>query len=468
MGSTATKVVGALVVATVALSTGSFWVGGWVEQVFRDSAAEAVRFGLKVTVIDYQRGVFGAVARTEVVFPSSGGDEPITVLFNHNIQHGPIPAFTAAAYIRSEPVLPEDSVEQISEILGGDPLVSEALAIDSTFAWGGGHRHRIILPKKFEATFNGDKESGVRVAWDGIDGEFSVHSGRERLKASIGIGSLSLVRNVNDKIQIDRAALNGEIRRDGNTLNIDTKFTANKIVAEGDVDKTIDKLAIDSQAGVADGALNLTVKLAVGEIVREAETRETINNGKMTLALENVDVGVLGVIFNAILQADDEQAALVVAQEQSVKLLQRQPVLSIKDASAHWPEGDIALDFRIGYVGTGETGQSILADTDLTSITADWQLSLPRPLAERFVGKQLYEDEIEANAFDDTEGESSDEPVRKPTKEQIDKQIASMIDNGILVENRGVLSLDAAFRKGELMLNGSSAPIESLLSLSPF
>ncbi|MDR1229237.1 MAG: YdgA family protein [Azoarcus sp.] len=468
MGSAATKVVGTVVVATVALSAGSFWVGGWVEQVFRDNAAEAARYGFKVTVIDYQRGVFGAAARTEVVFPSSSGEDPVTMLFNHSIQHGPVPAFAAAAHIHSEPVLPEDSVEQLSEILGGDPRVSEALAIDSTFNWGGGHSHRIILPKKFEATFNGDRESSVRVAWEGIDSEISIYSGQKRLRAKVGIGSLSFIRNVNDKTRIEQATFDAEIRMDGEKLDISTKFAANKVATEGDVDKTIDKLTLDSQANVSDGALGMTVKLAAAGIVREEEAKATIDNSKMTLVFENIDIGVLGAIFNTILQADDEQTALMTAQEQSVKLLQRQPALSIKDASAHWPEGDVALSFRIGYVGTGNISQFVLADTDLADITADWQLSLPRTLANRLVGEQMYEDEIEANAFDDGESEGEGEPVRKPTQEQIDRHIAGMIGSGVLVEKNGMLSLDAVFRKGELTLNGKAAPLESLLSLSPF
>ncbi|MDR1463344.1 MAG: YdgA family protein, partial [Azoarcus sp.] len=163
-----------------------------------------------------------------------------------------------------------------------------------------------------------------------------------------------------------------------------------------------------------------------------------------------------------------EQAALIVAQEQSVKLLQRQPVLSIKDASAHWAEGDVALNFRISYVGTGDI--ATVAEIDATKIAADWQLSLPRTLAGRLAGEQMYEDELEANAFDDgeSEGEGEDEPVRKPTKEQIDQHIAGMIDGGILVEKDGMLSLDAVLREGELKLNGKAAPLESLLGLSPF
>ncbi|MDR1661994.1 MAG: YdgA family protein, partial [Azoarcus sp.] len=436
---TATKIVGAAVVAAVAFSAGSFWVGGWVEQVFRDSAAEAAQYGLKITVIDYQRGVFGAVARTEAVFPASGGEEPVTVLFNHSIQHGPVPAFTAAARIRSEPLLPEGSVEQLNEIFGGDPFAGAPLAIDSTFDWGGGLRHRIVLPKKFEATFNGDNESSIRVAWDGIDGEIGVYSGLTRLEAKIGIGSFSLVRNVNDKIQIERATLDGEVQMNGGDLDIHAKFGADKIATEGNVRKTIDKLTLEGQADVKGEALDVTVKFAVAEIVREAESREAIDNAKMTLLLRNLDVGVLGAIFNAILQADDEQAALMVAQGQSVKLLQRQPDLSIKDASAHWPEGEIALNFHIGYVGAGDPGQSALAETNLADIVADWQLSLPRALASRFIGEQMYEDEIEANTFDDGESEEGSEPVRKPTKEQIDQHIADMVGNGIFVEKNGAL-----------------------------
>ena len=467
MGNAATRVVGAVVVAAVAFSAASFWVGSWVEGMFRDSAETAAQYGFRVTVIDYQRGVFGAAARTEVVFPGAAEEEAVTVQFNHSIRHGSVPIFTAAARIRSEPLPSEDAGALFNEILGSNAFADQPLAIESAFEWGGGHIHRIVLPRKFEETFNGDAENRIRVSWDGIDGEIGVYAGQERLRMKLDIGSFSLGRSASDKFQIERASFAGEVRPDGEKVATSAKLGIGRISTEGDLRKTIDDVTLDGEASTDGGTLDVTAKLAAAAIVREEETRETIDHARMTLVFEHLDVEVLKGIVRAVLQADDEQSATKILQEQWTMLLHRQPTFAIQDAGAHWPEGDVTGNLRIGYSGAGVSG---LDDVSLASVAADWQLRLPRALAARFIGEQMYEDEIEAGEFDDGDSEGNGEPVRKPTAEQIDRHIAAMLEDGTMVEDKktGVLSLEAILRKGELILNGKATPIESLLVLSPF
>ncbi|MDR3212580.1 MAG: YdgA family protein [Azoarcus sp.] len=466
MGSAATKVVGAAVVAAVALSAGSFWVGSWVEQVFRDSAEAATQYGIKVTVVDYQRGVFGAVARTEVTFPGAGGDEPVTIAFNHRIEHGPVPAFTSAARIHSEPQPSGDPTEQFSELLGSDAFVGQPVTIDSTFDWAGGHRHRIVLPRKFEATFGSDKEGGSKVSGEEIDGEFEVFPGQARQKAKFIIGGFSLSRGISDSIRVDRGTLDCEFRMDGGQLlGWIAKVNVERVATEGNVKNTINGIALDSEANLSDGTLSVTAKLAVAGIVREKETRVVINDIRTSFLFGHLGVDALKGIFSDVLQAEDEQAALKLFQERWTMLLQYHPVFAVQDVSAHWQEGELSGGFRIEYSGAGISG---LDDIALADVAADWQLNLPRALAARFVGEQMYEDGIEAEEFDDGESGAEEPAAAKPTKEQIDKHITALIEDGVLLEKNGTLSLDAIFRKGELTLNGKVAPVESLLILSPF
>lgn len=467
MGNAATRVVGAVVVVAVAFSAGSFWVGSWVEEMFRDSAETAAQHGFKVTVIDYQRGVFGAVARTEVVFPGAAEDEPVTMQFNHSIRHGSVPIFTAAARIRSEPLPSGDAGALLNDILGSSAFADQPLVVESAFEWGGGHTHQIVLPRKFEETFNGDAENRIRLSWDEIDGIVKVYAGQGNLRVKLDIGSFSLGRSANDRFQIERVSFESEIRPDGEMLETTAKLGIGRISTEGNLRKTIDEITFEGEANMREGTLDVTAKLAAAAIVREEEVRETIDNARMTLVFEHLDVEVLKGIVRAVLQADDEQSATKILQEQWTMLLHRQPTFAIRDAGAHWPEGDVAGNFRIGYSGAGVSG---LDDISLANVAADWQLSLPRALAARFVGEQMYEDEIEAGEFDDGDNEGNSEFIRKPTAEQIDRHIAAMLEDGTVVENEktGMLSLEAVFRKGELILNGKTTPIESLLILSPF
>jgi len=477
------KVVGTVAVMAVILGGGSYWTGSWVEQEFREGAAKATKQGaMTVNVVDYQRGVFGASARTDVVFmvpfgEDSSGAMSITVPVIHSIRHGPLPALTAAARIHSEMQLTEEILTRFSELFGADPFESKApLTIDTVIGWGGEKRLHLVSPK-FEALI---KEDQTKVSWGGLNSEIVMSAGLTHQKGTLEIGGLSFIKNDDDVFQIGRITLKLDAARSERFEFISTGTTSidlNKLHFRGIADNgavrgiEFENFRIKVDASIKEGALGSELKFDADKIIVEGRTKETIERPRLTFQLENIDAGAYEAILQAMqktlgdqIEQEDEanqgQAMDTVLQEQIKVLLLRQPALSIKEMSAQWPEGVATGNFRIAYTGDGNPHPD---SQPLSSLSGDLQLSVPRALVIRQMSARISEEV--ADALED--GEENEINVGKKTQEEVDKQMAAMLKNGLFAEKEDTLTVDARLRGSELNLNGKVQPLEILLGLLP-
>ncbi|MDR1854910.1 MAG: YdgA family protein [Azoarcus sp.] len=526
MNNTATKVVGALVVILAVLGVGSYWAGGWIEQAFRDAAAKTTQYGLTVNVIDYQRGLLGATARTEATFTYNG--EPVTVLLNHDIQHGPLPALTAAARVHTVPELPEDRVAQFNDIFGGDPFGGKPpFTVDTAIGWGGGINHHIVSPK-FEATIREDK---TRVVWGGLNADVEINSAQTHVRTRANVAGLDMVKSEDNQLKLGHLELEGEF--DLNELESyglvggKWEMEVDKFLMRAKDDESparaieVQAFKGDMRTDFADGALNVTTHLGADKIALDGD-RETIGDAKLTFQSENLDVKALEVLSQAAqsqeedldgeaLDALSQQAAQESGQKLDPKqveaiaraasaanaesspalaaaaaevdedtpflntpeqlaalqeLAKRKPAFSISDASGRWPEGEVKAAMRIAYVGKPD-GAKPATPVDsvigLADLAADVRMTLPRALVARLLTVQVS-DEVADTLEDD---EASEENVQKVTKEQVEQRIQEMLGEKLLVEKDGALSLEANYHNDQLRLNGNKAPLESLLGLLP-
>ena len=481
------KVVGTVAVMAVVLGGGSYWTGRWIEQEFREGVDRAARHGavtmsvagpVTVSMVDYQRGVFGASARTDVVFlmPSedeSSGVTPVTMSIVHSVRHGPLPALTAAARVRSEMQLTEETVVQFNELFGGDPFGGKApLVIDTVIGWGGEKRLRLASPK-FEAVM----KDQTRVSWGGLKSEIVVGSGLSHKKASFEMGGLSFIKNDDDIIRVEFVKLKLDAVRAKEFEFISTGTTSldlGKLHFRGVADNgavhgvEFENFRIVAAASMKDGALGTEVKFDADRVLLEGATKETVDRPRLTFLMENLDAGAYDAIMNAMQktlyeeQEGEEVSGLdTILQEQSKILLLRKPSVSIKDASAHWPEGVVTGGFRIAYTGDGNIHPDSLP---LSGLSGDLQLVVPRALMVRQMSLQVSEEV--SDMLED--GEEADINIGKETQEQVDKQIAAMLKNGLFVEKGDTLTVNAQLEGGELSLNGRPQPLEMLLGLLPF
>jgi uncharacterized protein YdgA (DUF945 family) len=157
-------------------------------------------------------------------------------------------------------------------------------------------------------------------------------------------------------------------------------------------------------------------------------------------------------------QEDQALAMAAVFHEQSGALLQRKPVLLIKDVSAHWPEGMVTGSFRLAYAGDGNPDE-----LSMSSLSGDLQLAVPRALVIRHMS--LQESEQITDSLED--GEENEVNVEEETKKKVDEKMAAMLEKGIFVEKGDALTVDGHLRNGELSLNGKPQQLENLFELIP-
>ncbi|MDR1424232.1 MAG: YdgA family protein [Azoarcus sp.] len=503
MSGTATKVIGALVALVVVLCIGSFWVGAWVEQAFSESVARTTRYGFTMKVVDYQRGLFGATARSEVVLPKSLGKES-SLFFDHDIQHGPLPILFGAARIHSRLTALPDEYARIFE---GDPFAGKTvIEVETTVGWGGGLHHRFNSPG-----FEAKGREGQKIVWGGFDGEIDTDSNQTRFRTKLHFAGLSGEGfQVGEVLLDNNLAWDDEFGQASGTSNLTLeKFVYSSKNADNSTFAVdMGKSRAETEISVGDeGAPKTKTDLTVTKIaVTEGDVAQTIDDIKLALLTENIDIGA---VIEAVSVDQDENAdiALLDAMSQAAReqteeenaggtrppasqppaaandkegaetaadagdesafmtaLLQRKPTLSIEDFRAHWREGEVTGLFRIGYVGDASPGcgggaAAALGDTDLftglfSKANYTVELHLPRAVAV---------DLLTSTNVDAEDSEAGD----------LAKQsITEMLQDGLLVEKNGVLNLAVSSENCVRNLNGKpfvdDAVLLKLWGLWPF
>ncbi|MDR2926049.1 MAG: YdgA family protein [Azoarcus sp.] len=487
---TAPKIIAAIAIAAVALMGASYLAGSHIEQEFREDVAWmashdwAVSNNVEINLVDYQRGAFTASARTDLVIqvPSqeeNSATETLTVPIIHSIRHGPLLAMMSAARIHSEVQLTEEHIARITAFFTANPFVGKSpLVFDTSLGWGGGIRSRIVSPK-FEAVI---KEDQTKLSWGGLDAEIAADSSLKWQEMDVVLDGLSLVRNDEDFFQLGRVAFKSDIAL---AEGFERVFTGTTGIAldklhfrvkgeNGAVRGAVfENFRIAGEASVKDGALGTEVKLNADKFIMESDTKEVIDAFKLSLLLENIDAKAYDAILQAVQknqarqeeeqesgEEDQEalQAVLVVFQEQAGALLRRQPAISIKDMSMRWAEGMMTGNLRIAYMGDGNP--DTLSEANLFG---DLQLTMPRALAIRHMtvdASKRIADTLE-------DGEENEVDVGKETTEEVNRELAALLEKGIFVEKGNILSADAHLRNGTLDINGKPQPFQSLFGLIP-
>jgi len=434
------NIIGVVIFAITVFIGGSYWAGKSTEQAFRDGIKEMAGYGIDVTLLDYQRGIFSATAHTEWV-TTLFGDEPVTLSFNHSFRHGPILAFSSAASARSELTLPEELATLLRETFGTDPFKGKPpLTITSTFGLGGGSVSRIISPKT-EAS----GENQTKLSWGGLDGEITIGSSYSKIAAKAVMGGLT-VSNSEDRLQTGHATFQSEMKRlDGYELLFvgTSSFVLDRLSFHGVDSDSIRTFTIKNVHGETDttinnGVLGIKVRVDADTAIMDDTSDFPINKPGLTFLYENIDAQALDAFSKAKRHQNNQQENALMA------LLRYQPVFSVKDASASWLEGMTTGDIRIAYVGNGNISKFSLADLDV-----DVQLSLPVALINRLLAEQTARG------------------LAEKSKKQIN-MFNTMIINGVLVEDDDALTVDATLRDGALSLNGIPKPLGVLEGVLDF
>ncbi|MCL2160711.1 MAG: YdgA family protein [Betaproteobacteria bacterium] len=464
------KIIGAAVLAAVVSIGGTYWASKSTENRFRESMESVEKiadYGIKVTVLDYQRSFFSATARTEWVLKDTreeteeqSGKKPLTLTFNHSIKHGPLLAFASAARIHSELVPTAEFTNSLVEAFGSDPFDGKTpLTVVSTFGLAGGSHDRFILPK-FDASISPKTDDSAetddsspkvqtQVSWGGLNGEITTNSSYSKIKTKIELGGLTLAENVQNQpegnlLQMGRASLQADLAKPSGyenffigTLNIamDKLSFRNTDKDTGEIQSfALENVNTETDTSLKKGGMNTKIRFGANMLQMEGKSQFAIDKLGVTLMYENVDANTVEAISGLAKNAQDEeqrqQELFLVLQKQAEPLLKRKPTFSIKDLNVTTQEGVTKGNLRIAYMGNGDPDQ--LSPNDLA---VDFKFNVPNALLVRL--------------FEDKASES----------------ISSLVEEGVLIEKDGILSIDASFKKGALTLNGKQESLEALQGL---
>jgi len=284
-GKRAEKIIGVVAVVAVVLIGGSYWTGSRVEQGFRESMDWAARQGIEVNLVDYNRKIFGATARTDVVLQvPSGEDSSITdklsVPVVHTIRHGPFSTLTAAAHIHSEveqTKLSEEDIAQLNKVFDEDTFWGKTPPVVETVVgwWGGLHFHAVS--PRFEAVV---KDVQVKETQSGLNGKAGPDSG---VVTDIVIGGPFFIKNDEGIIQVGRVALKSNMALSeeagrGYTGTMDIVLDKLQFKGKDDSDAVreiaLENLRITADASTKGGVQGRGLKLDVDKIALESGTKD--------------------------------------------------------------------------------------------------------------------------------------------------------------------------------------------------
>ncbi|MDR2689655.1 MAG: YdgA family protein [Azoarcus sp.] len=440
-----------VIVAAVAAVGGSYVTGSQVEEGFREKLTETFKpaSGITVQVVEYDRGIFGATARTQWSLSPAGKSSEVSFTVNHKITHGPLPAVSAFARIRSEPELPNEVASFVKSKFGDTPL----LVIDSTLGWSGKVSHHFAVPK-----YEGDEPGLGKVSWKGVEGDIALSDHGNRIQARIDVPGLSISEK-NNNIQIDNIVLEGEQSRTQQYRSIwvgSSAMEINKVAINlNDAPPFgLDTLKVTSNAVLKGEVFDASVGLSAARL---QVLGETVEQTGLTYGLENMDAAAFDKLMHAIeeLQPNlDEQTVLPLLLEQVPALLERKPAFVLRDIRAKFAEGEAKGDLRIAYVGAGKVDEF----NPTTDLVGELHFSLPHALITRLAAEKLQQEVVEEEEDDD-----GDEVIN--FEEQIEQQIAVLVDIGLLEKNNGTLSISASFKDGTFGLNGKTLTVEEAMEL---
>jgi uncharacterized protein YdgA (DUF945 family) len=260
-------------------------------------------------------------------------------------------------------------------------------------------------------------------------------------------------------LQSDSAKIKGFDLLSTGTSSLDLDKLSFRFTKEHDAVLALTLENARSDADVAykeDGALDMKIRFGMDSLVLGDKPGIAVAKSGVTLLYENLDARAVETFFKAVQDEhsqndldEDENATLEKmverrrekqeeVEKQTGAFLKRNPAFSIKDLSAGWPEGAMAGNFRIAYIGKGDL--STFSPSDLA---VDFQFSLPLALISR-LAKEHADDE-EENA-----------------QELLTVAVNALADKGFLINENGILRVDGNFKDGVLSLNGKPTSPEAI------
>ena len=439
-------VVGAGVLAGAAALGCSYYVGGQIEQSLQRATQEwSAQEGFAVNILEYNRGIFGAKAKTQWSFDDE--DEHFEIIATHDITHGPW-ARGQAGRIDSRFPLPEDSDPDLQKALHG----RAALEMLTHIGWKGQTEHKVTSPE-LSVHF----ADGSELGWGGLQAELKLSAERTAAQGWARMPALQLKSEDGSRMELQdtRMDVSGAIVPGHSFWDGPASMTVASLQIfepEGASHIMLRGLALDSATQVREEMIDTSFKVNVAHLDAPGYPTSDI---QLHVSLKNIASTWLDQAM-AWAQGDmqDEAHRMELLRSLPV-LLERKPEIALERFAVRTPEGLSELSARLAYQGEDPS-----AFNPLTDLYASLRAAMPQALLKLLMAEKVRSDY--ATLLEQLGQEMAEEALQAEVDAGVQKRIQGLLSNDIVRAQGDTFSAELEYSQGEIKLNGVVTPLQKL------
>ncbi|MFO8155835.1 MAG: DUF945 family protein [Pseudomonadota bacterium] len=412
-----------------------------VEREFRTLATTASKNqAMDLVVSEYQRGWFGAEARSELRLRVGG--ETLVLPLRHDIDHGPtLPRLRAA---RVDTRLADDGTRDFE--------------LDMAIGFTGAIRMQLNVPA-FEGHV--DDNADIRVAHDGASLRLKLGSDQESYDLEGELSRLVLTEGEAAELDVRGVDLKSSGHREAGK---DVPFWSGESVL------TIERGTLDGEAHMEASELT-EARLGAWQESRDGEVELGHDARFETLKLANLEMGPgdyalrLGGLQRSAWDAFQKRVNAIHDQGLSVEMtetlvsralletlpefLAGQPHLELTRFELETADGPVSADLQLRMAESPDDAQAARIDAQLRRLSGDSRLTLPEDTLRRFIAFNLM-NEVRASAGNAV----SDSRLEAVVAEMARQQIRQLRGMGVFEETDDErLESRVELRDGVLLIN---------------
>lgn len=466
-----------LIILCLGLLIPPYWFGMKAEDEFNTLVDNVSKLeNLEIVSKSYKREWLTSSA--EVIYSFKDEDkESLRIIEKDIIYHGPIPIGLlfkgklmfkpVMAVIETKAELKTDSQEEYSQFINSLPQMD----FDTTISLNGYGTTEVLIP-----SVDRELEDGKTLKWSGLDGIIDFTPELYKVSSVINSGNLVIE---DDTFRIGIVGLDIESNLNypasnyKNPLgNIDIRIE--EFNSEGKDEDDLNKLTLTNLefTGSTDqkgSLLNHTHSLGFEELIVGGNS---YGPGIYELQLRNIDKTAFEEIQFALDQNQNLEGSnatdLLTAELMKAlpNLFKSSPEIEVTELSIKTGQGEIIGHAIISVDGKDLDNPEMATNPIflLTSVSAEINLSISQKLMNNLLKDYKIEeitDELKAKG----EQLPSEEELQKLGAARAKSEIKDMLDQNILVINKGKYQMEANYGLGQVTLNGQPLNLGSLLGL---
>ncbi len=469
------RIVLAAAIASVILLGVPYYCGLRCEARFRSVVDELSKTSPRpLTLVSYQRGLFGATAETvidvpdpaAVAAPSGPPSTPRRVILHHRIFHGPGLDGLRFARVVTTPELPDPLGATLAHLFKDRP----PLTVTVDFGLDGSADGQVVSPAAATATTDATAAGAAptQIEWAGLDGRFHLTPGATALTSHLTALRLSVQAAVGQLV-LDRMEETGDQRRgetSGMWIGAGTLTVDGIRLNAGPQAFRIDKLVMESRSDESNDLMTSTTTFSAGRAGVEGVGGRMIDRPSLRMVMSNLDAAALQEIRERVQEPETQPAADVQARWSQLRgvlaplitrLAKRQPGFAIEELSFATTEGSAKLSGEIHYVGEGSLDTFAWQSDLAASAIVDLPAALFDELAAQSVRPKVRKD-LAANAAANPAA-ASEAALDTHAHAVAAAMRQSFIDRNLLKVAGDHVTATAELRAGVLTVNGQPMPL---------